>query len=702
MSTPRMQRGDTQDSSSLQHPSTPSRNDGLAPNPTYASFSPATLSSAEPSATSAAKRRSTILVHQKSPLLLATPPQITRALAYSHPFLLPLNKLVGLLTWTTGDPWESFLLLTGFWAAVLYGDIVIRMAGPLVLVLVLIGGMYGRRFSPLSSSGWSEPGPGAGDRTALQAEGNGAKAARRNKNLSVDGLPDKNSKAGNSNGGTGRQGSHTRNQSSISEATNTRHQKTLDEIVETLREFTARCNILLEPLLELTDFLSTQRTPTSATTRPALTTLFVRILICTPFWFLLTIPPLRIITTRRVILILGTILLTWHARVIRVTRVILWRSATIRRILALVTGLQFEGLAKTQSTSPTIATAPAGAGAGAASTKTKTPSTPTALKTQRESELTKALRRGRGGRGTGVRFTFIIYENQRRWVGLGWTTNLFAYERAAWTDEHNNPVPPKDEFELPEVEDGSNMRWQWAEGSRWRVDGVLDEAVMPNDDKESEWDYDGPGGRMGWIYYDNKWQNGRRGQDGWGRWTRRRKWYRDAELVEADDIPEEEAINGAAGTPDHSKTPIQTPAQPPRPPGLTPTPAIPTVDLTPSSPDVALSPPTASQQQPQQSVSDDQDKENKERELEREEEYDTASILSTSSRSARFRPPSLRRRVTDTSHRSSRSRRTSLSLAASSEDDAAVLGTQTRMALEETGAEAGSWGVGDDVRMGLE
>lgn len=30
----------------------------------------------------------------------------------------------------------------------------------------------------------------------------------------------------------------------------------------------------------------------------------------------------------------------------------------------------------------------------------------------------------------------------------------------------------------------------------------------------------------------SKWQNGRRGQDGWGRYTRRRKWYRDAELVE--------------------------------------------------------------------------------------------------------------------------------------------------------------------------
>ena len=502
MSTPRLQRGDSQDSSSLQHPSTPARNDGSsilsgAPPPTYASFSPATLSSTAPSNTSAAKRRSTILVHQKSPLLLATPPQITRALAYSHPFLLPLNRLVGLLTWTTEDPWESFLLLVGFWAAVLYGDIVVRVAGPLVLVLCLIGGMYGRRFSPLSSSGLSEPGDG----TAPPAEAKGAKAARRTKNLSVDGLPEKNNKTGNGSAGAAGTSGHTRNQGSISEVTNTRHQKTLDEIVETLREFTARCNILLEPLLELTDFLSTQRTPTSATTRPALTTLFVRILLCIPFWFLLTLPPLRIITTRRVILILGTILLSWHARVIRVTRVILWRSATIRRVLALVTGLHFEGLAKPPSL-PSAATKSA-ASSAASSSKAKPPS-PTNIKTSRESELTKALRRARGGRGTGVRFTFIIYENQRRWVGLGWTSSLFGYERPAWTDEHNNAVPPRGEFELPEVEDGSAMRWQWAEGSRWRVDGVPDDAVMSGGDKEGELDYDGAGGKNGWVYYDNK------------------------------------------------------------------------------------------------------------------------------------------------------------------------------------------------------
>jgi hypothetical protein len=467
-------------------------------------------------------------VHQKSPLLLATPPQITRALAYSHPFLLPLNKFVGLLSWTTGDPWESFLLVVAFWATVLYGDVAIRVAGPLVLVLLLIGGMYGRRYSPLSSSGWSEPGMGTstdgGGALGSAADAAKAKRANKQKNLSVDSTADRplgSSGADSASGGSVQKRARSHSAAVTpaaavpAEATSTRHQKTLDEIVKTLKEFTGRCNILLEPLLELTDFLSTQRTPTSATTRPALTTLFVRILLCTPFWYALAMPPWRIVTTRRVVLVFGTVVLTWHSRVMRVSRVILWRSATLRKGLALVTGLRFDAPVKTTTTTRTTrntVTTMKSIGATTATvdvpdtTKGKAngaAKTTTERGSQRESELTKALRRAKNGRDAGVRFTFIIYENQRRWVGLGWTNSLFAYERSAWTDEHNNAVPPRDEFELPEVEDGSNMRWMWVEGSRWRVDGVPDEAVASGDVK-TDWDYDGAGGRMGWVYYDNK------------------------------------------------------------------------------------------------------------------------------------------------------------------------------------------------------
>ena len=165
----------------------------------------------------------------------------------------------------------------------------------------------------------------------------------------------------------------------------------------------------------------------------------------------------------------------------RVARAILWRSRTVKRLAGLVTGLHFDE-------------APTGTTNLAAG-----PDVPGIVEQprRRESELTKALRRqqkARGGELAGVMFTFIVYENQRRWVGLGWTTSLFGYERAAWTDEHNNPVPPRDDFELPEVEEGARARWRWVAGSRWRVDGV----------KEDLSDYDTDSGKMGWVYYDNK------------------------------------------------------------------------------------------------------------------------------------------------------------------------------------------------------
>ncbi|XPS96748.1 hypothetical protein M3J09_006005 [Ascochyta lentis] len=427
--------------------------------PTYATFSPSNIGQVTPQT----KLRSAILVHQKSPLLAATPPQVTRVLAYSHPFLLPLNKLAGLLTWTTADPWESFILVASFWAVVMYGDAVTRYAGPIIVVSSLILGMYARRYSPLSSTGWT-----------------GEKGQKGHKRAESD--------------------------------SNIKHHKSLEEIVEDLKLFTSRCNILLDPFLRLTDFLSTQRTATSATTRPALTVLFIRILFVLPLWIALTFPPLYILTTKRVVLAVGTVVLSWHSRPARVTRTLLWRSRTVRRICIFVTGLNF-------GDTPTRGARPP-------------PLPPRKKSTQ---EVAASLAAKRRPESTGVRFTFSIYENQRRWLGIGWTSSMLAYERASWTDEHMNPVPDKEQFALPEVEGGAS-RWRWVQGSEWKIEsGEPDSKTSKTTSKED----------LGWIYYDNKWRDGRRGQDGWGRYTRRRKWYRDAELVES--------------TPSTEITPVPTP-----------------------------------------------------------------------------------------------------------------------------------------------
>lgn len=375
--------------------------------PTVAAFSPTTITGS--SLTS--RQRSSVIVNRKSPLLVATPPPITRALAHSHPFLLPLNTLAGLLTWSSGDAWASFLLVAGFWAIVLYSHAIILYAGPILIVVSLILGMYSRRYSPLSSTG-------------VTGEKHGHK--RRTSEPAV------------------------------------RHQKSLDEIVETMREFTTRCNILLGPLLDMTDFLSTQRSATSATTRPALTSLLIRIICITPIWILLTLPPFYIITTRRVVLTVGTIILTYHSSPARVFRVLLWRSLTVRHICAFLTGLEF-ATSKSPADAITHQTKP--------SSRSKNHGKGIATSNNKES---------------GVRFTFIVYENQRRWLGIGWTYSLFPHERAAWTDEHMNAVSSKDDFELPETS-GGNSVWCWVEGSQWRIEGG---------DNTSD------GG--GWIYYDNK------------------------------------------------------------------------------------------------------------------------------------------------------------------------------------------------------
>ena len=110
---------------------------------------------------------------------------------------------------------------------------------------------------------------------------------------------------------------------------------------------------------------------------------------------------------------------------------------------------------------------------------------------------------------------------------------MLAYERASWTDEHLNSAPKMNTFELPSVESGS-ARWRWVKGSTWKIEGGAPTSVSEKRSSKGKSDTghaeSGDGG--GWIYYDNKWNDGKRDADSWGKYTRRRKWFRDAELVE--------------------------------------------------------------------------------------------------------------------------------------------------------------------------
>lgn len=168
----------------------------------------------------------------------------------------------------------------------------------------------------------------------------------------------------------------------------------------------------------------------------------------------------------------------------------------------------------------------------------------------------------------------------------------------------------------------------------------------------------------------HQWQNGKRGQDSWGRWTRRRKWYRDAELVEIDS----ESVTPTSPITEAEKQEQQRTMSPP--------------------------PPYA------------------------------AEPKSTGGMWASLRPGSLRRRATDNSTASSaaaaasaaasgggattssggagsrRGRRTSSAAAShldeEREDVDASLGTSLGLEIQGAGMERDQWGVGDEIRMGLE
>ena len=170
-----------------------------------------------------------------------------------------------------------------------------------------------------------------------------------------------------------------------------------------------------------------------------------------------------------------------------------------------------------------------------------------------------------------VRFTYVIYENQRRWLGIGWTSNLLSYERTPWTDEFLNESSSIESFQLPNNENnndysfgaqqsqqlsGSDTTWRWVDKT-WRLDLTNDGAITLQNNKRSKTTAN-PANDEGYIYYDNTWKKPST-EDSFSKYTRRRRWIRTAELVfngSSDKTPstEEEISSNSANIPDSSNS----------------------------------------------------------------------------------------------------------------------------------------------------
>lgn len=265
-------------------------------------------------------------------------------------------------------------------------------------------------------------------------------------------------------------------------------QPTLDAIVHTLNNVVLRLDLFLTPLTSL--YLTRHDV-----SRLLFTTLFL-----TPIYMIMAF---FLFTPRSILLLSGVFVLTYHSVWARVTRAVLWRSRTVRLVTFYLTGLDFSGTPRGKSFSDS-----------------QSARTTHALGVQSKD-------------GKPVRFTYVLYENQRRWLGIGWTANLLAYERTPWTDEFLNEASSPENFSLPSAE-GTAMTWRWVDKT-WRLDLTNDGSLTVNSKTKTTPD---PSPNDGFIYYDNTWKKPS-SEDSFSKYTRRRRWVRTAELV-PDDAPEQE------------------------------------------------------------------------------------------------------------------------------------------------------------------
>ncbi|CEP07448.1 hypothetical protein [Parasitella parasitica] len=126
-----------------------------------------------------------------------------------------------------------------------------------------------------------------------------------------------------------------------------------------------------------------------------------------------------------------------------------------------------------------------------------------------------------------IALIFQVYENQRWWLGLGWTESLLQNEREPWTDNQLKPIISTYEYKLPKekrsifhdkdnVEKITVKNWLWTDRDWWvDMTGELDGRIDKN----------------GWQYGDNRWQD-LMPTPGPNSFTRQRKWCRRVKLIE--------------------------------------------------------------------------------------------------------------------------------------------------------------------------
>lgn len=263
---------------------------------------------------------------------------------------------------------------------------------------------------------------------------------------------------------------------------------TLDDIILIMGTLSQKADLVQAPITILN--------------KQDITRLWFTIMFFTPCYIILTT---FIISPRYIFLIVGLYLLTYHSPFCRWTRKFLWNFKLIRLALFYLTGLDFGGLTNKDKNA-----------------FRKAIETVAMVSNNNNGDTETNDKTGLGG----VRYTFVLFENQRKWIGVGWTASMLSYERDCWTDEHLNPTSDLANFKLPQ-DDSDENQWRWVD-NYWYLDRTNNGAIQLSS-KESTLTLN-PADDEGFIYYDNTWKNPSL-EDTFTKYTRRRRWVRTAEFI---------------------------------------------------------------------------------------------------------------------------------------------------------------------------
>src|SRR5690242_17456941 len=113
------------------------------------------------------------------------------------------------------------------------------------------------------------------------------------------------------------------------------------------------------------------------------------------------------------LMVMGTVALTWYSPLFRFVRFVLMESMVVRAVLYTIGSLVWRGRLRFEGRSFSV---------------TEFVRKAKEQKRKLSKKSTKDLQRT----STELILRFIVYENQRWWLGLDWTIKLFPNERTPW------------------------------------------------------------------------------------------------------------------------------------------------------------------------------------------------------------------------------------------------------------------------------